>query len=160
MKSILVATEFSDRSDRALARAAALHLLHVIDGDVPGWLAESQRRAVEPHLNELAQNACDDAIDTTTLVEAGEAHAVIAQAAHDTVSDLIVVGSHRRDAVRSAFVGTKAERIIRAGSTPLLVVRTQTPQAYQRVMIVINLSEADNDNIERVKIFSLAPKGP
>jgi len=165
MKSILVATDFSDRSDRAFARAAdlarahnaALHLLHVIDGDVPGRLVESQRRAVEPHLDTLAQSARDDGIDTETRVEAGEAHAVIAQAARDTGSDLIVVGSHRRDAVRNAFVGTTAERMIRAGSTPVLVVRTQTPQAYQRVMVAVDPGETGNDHIDRVQILALAP---
>lgn len=55
MKTVLVATDLSGCSDIAVARTAqidrqqgaALHVLHLVDGELPLTLAEAQREAAE-----------------------------------------------------------------------------------------------------------------
>lgn len=62
MKRILVATDFSTRSDRALRRAillarqvsAEIILVHVVDDDQPPRLVKAEERAAGHLLNDLA----------------------------------------------------------------------------------------------------------
>lgn len=62
MKQILVATDFSTRSDRALRRAvltarqvrAELTLVHVVDDDQPNYLIERQKTAAAEILQQTS----------------------------------------------------------------------------------------------------------
>ena len=73
MDRLLVATDFSPRSDRALRRAsliarkvgAVLSLVHVVDGDWPDALIEPERAAAADLLAALATTIREsDGIET------------------------------------------------------------------------------------------------
>ena len=62
MRSILIATDLSARSDRALERAVnlacdrggELTIVHVVDEDLPASLADAQQKAAESVLSQIS----------------------------------------------------------------------------------------------------------
>jgi nucleotide-binding universal stress UspA family protein len=140
-RTILVATDFSETSDRALryARSLAvsfggsLHLLHVVPDPVlaSAWseayaydltaLGERLRVDAERQLAEKAQTIRDVAVTTEAMV--GNPAALIALTAHLRHADLIVMGTHGRSGVTHFFMGSVAERVVRTAECPVLTVR-------------------------------------
>ncbi len=150
MKSLLVATDFSTRSDRAVRRAvliakpanAALTLLHVIDDDQPARLLDAEWAAAEAILTEQAQSLRDlDGIVCATAVVQGDPFQAIAAAANGFGADLTVIGPHRRQALKDVFVGTTAERIIRTGSGPVLMANGVPANFHRHALLAVDFSE-------------------
>lgn len=150
MDRILVATDFSTRSDRALRRAtliarrvgALLTLLHVVDGDRPGRLVARERDEAESLLRETADTLrTGDGIAAEPLVRVGDVHDGILDAAGETGAELVVLGPHR-SRLRDVFVGTTVERVVRLSRFPLLVA-VQAPSApYERTLLALDFDEA------------------
>jgi len=130
MQTIMVATDFSERSDRALRRATLLAkqfeadvtLVHVVDDDQPAYIVDSEREQAESLLRRLADTihkvdgvACDARVITST------AFAGIVQVVEEVGPDLLVIGPYRRQVLKDAFVGTTAGRAIRSVSCPVLM---------------------------------------
>ena len=131
MQRILMATDLTARSDRALARAvglarehgSALTIVHVVDDDLPALLAEAQAQAATDSVRaQLASLAPGDDTPVSTEVVSGRAYVGILDLAAQYDADLIVLGMHRADSFKDMFRGTTAERVIRAGSAPVLLV--------------------------------------
>ncbi|MHA7873755.1 MAG: universal stress protein, partial [Hyphococcus sp.] len=152
MKSILVATDFSKRSNAAVARGAALAkalgaqlaVAHIVDDDQSERLAaaaETEAGALFEALSARLER--DHGVAPSIIVTRGEPHAEILNAAEQAGADLIVVGAHRRNLVRNTFVGTTAERSIRASGVPVLVARAPDGPAYQHPLIALDLNEGD-----------------
>ena len=147
---ILVATDFSVRSDRALRRAsllarrlgARLTLLHVVDVDQPQSLIAADRTAASALLSDLAQTLREvDEIDTQWLVKVDDVYAGILGAADEKAADLIVIGPHR-SRWSDVFVGTTAERVVRRSIRPLLVA-VEVPSAHHRgTLLALDFDEA------------------
>lgn len=164
MKDILLATDFSDRADRATSRAVALakshgatlRLVHVVDDDLSKRVASGQETVAKEQLDEVASAAKSEGVKCVVLVARGQAHEAIADAAVDAGTDLIVIGSHRRDPLRNAFVGTTAERLIRVCSTPVLVVRAETPKDYACAAVAVDLGEEGVSHIDRLQKLGLS----
>ena len=152
MKNILMATDLSARSDRALERAvqlaestdAVLTVLHVLDDDLPNALLETQRDAakdvIHKHLSTLdAAKLPKFSVEIVT----GRAFHDILEIAENIAADLIVLGVHRNDNFRKfmdIFRGTTAERIIRASDIPILSVKNRTAGQYKRIMVGVDFS--------------------
>jgi nucleotide-binding universal stress UspA family protein len=148
MKRLLVATDLSPRSDRALARAARLarqhgaelHVCHIVDDALPAHLADAQKVAAESILNERIQAYTGDAIaSASTAVVTGKPFAAILQEAIEWSAELIVLGAHRGGA-EAMFRGSTAERVIREGHHPVLVVRRDAEADYRRAVIGVDFS--------------------
>ena len=149
MKSLLMATDLSARSDRALERAArlaqnhgaALTVVHVVDEDLPAALAEVQRdaakQAIGQHLETLASV---ERPGVSVEVVLGRAHAAVLETAERSDAELIVLGVHREDLLKDMFRGTTAERVIRAGDVPVLLVKQRASGPYDRVMVAVDFS--------------------
>jgi len=140
-KTILVATDFSQASEHALAYAQALatsfgstlHLLHVVPDPVlaSAWseayaydltaLGESLRSEAEQQLTERAKSIRDVAVTTEALV--GSPAGTIAGTAAERGVDLIVMGTHGRSGFSHLFMGSVAERVLRSAPCPVLTVR-------------------------------------
>ena len=142
LKNILVATDFSEPSTKALiygrdlARSyqAALHVLHVTENvlvryapevgfAVPELQADLDRAARQ----QLDKLITDDDTRTLRVVPAIEsatnaAAAIVAYATAQEI-DLIVVGTHGRGAVKQLIMGSVAERVVRTAPCPVLAVR-------------------------------------
>lgn len=163
MSHILVATDLSTRSDRALRRAvllaqacnATLTLGHVVDDDQPAYLAEPQRDAAAKLLEETAHTVTSsDHVTATVAVTSGEAFAGILEIADDIDADLIIVGPHRRQLLDS-FVGTTAERIIRRSQRPVLMANAMPSALYQRSLLAVDFDDASRTAIDCAQRFGI-----
>lgn len=146
---ILVATDFSPRSDRALRRgillarqnATQLQLTHVVDDDQPQRLIDAERREAAALLDELASTIREsDRIDCEGHVATGDAFQGIVRMAEETGVDLLLLGPHRRQLLRDVFVGTTAERVLRTSRIPVLLANGIPAGAYRKVLIASDLS--------------------
>jgi len=144
LKNILVATDFSEPSDaalaygRALARTfgATLHVVHVVD-NVPTLVYGAEAYAVPmPELQEEIDNAArkqlaDLLVDNdrpplpvrSILLTSNAPAAAIVDYAKSERVDLIVAGTHGRGGVAHLLMGSVAERVVRTAPCPVLTVR-------------------------------------
>lgn len=159
MKTILMATDFSTRSDRALRRAvllakahgAALALVHVVDDDQPPALVEQQCDAARTLLELTARTIGDvDGVRAVAVLKTGDAFTGILAAADAAEPDLIIVGPHRRQFL-DTFVGTTAERTIRRGSRPVLMANAVPSGAYQHILLAVDFDNASRTAVQTAK---------
>jgi len=149
MKTILVATDFSERSDRAIRRAQLLahefesriQLVHVVDDDQAPRIVQAERFASTELLEEMARSLDKvDGIKCGFRVVLGQPFLGITQAARELDADLIVIGPHRRQILRDILIGTTAERTIRNSDRPVLMANGVPTSPYRRVLVTTDLS--------------------
>lgn len=149
MQKLLLATDLSSRAEPALARAvrlagqhqAELRILHVVDDALPAHLAQAQRAAAEQILAGRVQAMAGGArSSSSTSVAVGKPFAEILREATSWPADLIVIGTHETEVLQDMFRGTTAERIIRQGHIPVLVVRKEGAEEYRRAVVGIDFS--------------------
>ena len=158
MKLVLVASDLSERSDKAVARAlqlaqahgAACHVLHVVDEDLPADFALKMRDAAAERLAQVVAPAPAGATVTTEAV-IGDPIRVIAQEAHVRAPDLVVFGTHRPRAFLDLLRETTVERLVRLIAAPALVVRNPAEHAYARVLVPVSFSPACGRALELVR---------
>ncbi len=163
-KTILMATDLSARSDRALQRAvslasqhgAQLVILNIVDEDLP---ASVQDRVKEATLKEIQDSLekVDGATALNPTVEAiaGKDYRDILDHADSISADLIVLGIHRNESGNKPIAGTTMERVIRKGRLPVLVVPNRTEGTYENVAIGVDFSAFSRIAIRQA--LSLAP---
>lgn len=165
MRKILVATDFSERSDRALRRAsllarqfeATLGLVHVVDDDQPRRVIEAERREADQLLHETAATLRDvDGISCDARVFLAAPFAGIERAVKEISPDLLVIGPHRRQVLRDVFVGTTAERTIRRVACPVLMVNAPPAGKYRHVLQTTDLSPCSEDALRRLLALGIA----
>jgi nucleotide-binding universal stress UspA family protein len=140
IKNILVATDFSEASDAALAYGrtlashfgAALQVVHVVENIVlrnvtadgfVGVLPEVQleveaeaRKQLDEELSGGEPRASGLVLTSNVLADAIVSHAAAAGV------DLIIIGTHGRKGVSRLLLGSVAERVVRAAPCPVLTV--------------------------------------
>ncbi|HUR32796.1 MAG TPA: universal stress protein [Vicinamibacterales bacterium] len=143
LKRILVATDFGEAADAALAYGrelartfqATLHVLNVAD-DVYVRLGGDAYIAVLPDLQQDIEREAERRLDTLLIdndavplpvkkavVTSSATAAAIVQYARDHDIDLIIIGTHGRGAVAHLLMGSVAERVVRTAPCPVLTVR-------------------------------------
>jgi nucleotide-binding universal stress UspA family protein len=143
LKNILVATDFGEASDAALAYGrelartfgSTLHVLNVADdiyvrlgGDAyVSVLPELQRDLESDARTRLDALVVDNdpnplAIKAVVLTSSATAAAIV-QYAHESAINLIVLGTHGRGAVAHLLIGSVAEKVVRTAPCPVLTVR-------------------------------------
>ena len=139
LKKILVPTDFSEHSSKAIhygAELAAkfgseLHLLHAIEmtpllyGESAYFPPDS-----EAELEKAAARQLDDLPDCATgdlrivrKVQHGHPFVEIIRYAKENEIGLIVLGTHGRGAIAHMLLGSVAEKIVRKAPCPVLTVR-------------------------------------
>jgi len=165
MKKIMVATDFSERSDRALRRAtllarqfdASILLVHVVDDDQPRRIVDAERDEATTLLRQMAATLRDvDSVTCETRVILASPFVGIAQAVADATPDLLVIGPHRRQVLRDVFIGTTAERTIRSVDCPILMVNATPAGHYRHVLQTTDLSDGSRDALLRFQSLGLA----
>lgn len=147
MKNILLATDISPESDRALERAihlaamlsARLHIVHVC----PAHCFSARSRPADL-LRQSAEEALADCLagfralntlqSTVKVIEGREIFLEIIQYAEKVKAGLIVMGMHGKASLMDMFVGTTVERVIRKGVRPVLMVRNKPRGSYENVL--------------------------
>lgn len=158
MKKIMFATDFSERSDRALRRAvilarahdSVLDIVHVVDNDRPRRIVDHEVNDARQLLSELAHSLKDlDGVSCCTQIVQDDPFAGIVKAVAKATPDLLVIGPHRRQILRDAFVGTTAERTIRAASCPVLMVNGPPVGPWHHLLQTTDLSETAEKALKR-----------
>jgi nucleotide-binding universal stress UspA family protein len=145
--TILVPTDFSDESGKALRHAMALAnafgaqivLLHVFKAvRYPGWpnlvlpkdldkmITRSQRQ-----LDLMCEEACFDSdLEVFRLVHTSDTPAEeIIEAARDLKADIIVIGAHAHAKSKRALPGVTAAHIVGHAPCPVLLVPPSAPDS-------------------------------
>jgi nucleotide-binding universal stress UspA family protein len=143
LKTVLVATDFSEPSEvavrygRALVEAfrGQLHVMHVVpdsmalpwatmaDGLAMTDVQKQWEREAQDRLEQLIPE--NDRLTTrvTFVTRAGDPVRQIVGYAAEQGVDLIVLGTHGRGPVAHMLMGSVAERVVRGAPCPVLTVR-------------------------------------
>jgi nucleotide-binding universal stress UspA family protein len=152
-RSLLVPVDLSPLSDRVVGRAVSLPvaaggtvtLLHVVPRSLP---IRARRQAEKDARTALAGEALHASkalgpnIALKHTVSVGAPAAEIADHASRVKADLIVMGRGAARPMRDSFLGSTAERVVRQGRLPILVVRLPARAPYRRPMLGLDLDEA------------------
>ncbi|MEQ8694514.1 MAG: universal stress protein [Gammaproteobacteria bacterium] len=167
MKHILVATDFSVRSDRAIRRATllaktsgtSLSLVHVIDDDQPRRIIQAQRQAAEDTLAEQTQSLREiDGLACTSRTVLGDSFEGITTVVREDNADLLIIGPHRRQVLKDVFIGTTAERTIRVSNRPVLMANGVPAGPYRHVLVAVDLSECSGEAVRVLQRLGLEAK--
>ena len=137
LKRILVPTDFSNTSAAALryaivlARrfAARLYFLHVPDHrgalaetEYPIGLLETMENVAHDRLRQLLSDEETKELLPDCAIRIGHPAEEIVQYAREHAIDLIVMGTHGREGVMRAVLGSVAETVVRRAPCPVLTV--------------------------------------
>ena len=166
-RHVLVATDLSARSDRAVLRgaeialqvgAARLTVLHVIEPVRLRGRATNTRTA-ERELRAQVQRLAFSSprLRADVRVERGKPFVEIVRHARIGGADLIVVGAHGTHFVRGLLWGTTAERVVWRGDR-VLVVRSRVRGPYKRVLAAVDFSESSRRVVESALVVAPTAK--
>lgn len=165
MIKILVATDLSERSAHAVQRAVQLIrrqgggewcLLHVIDDDAPAEHVASQVQQAETLLHAQAERLAEQAGSRPhVVVGSGEPAAIIVESAQGMGANLLVVGAHRKSALRDFFVGTTLERVVRSSHLPVLRVNGPVTREYRHALLAMDLSRTSQQALRQARQLGL-----
>lgn len=138
-KTILVAVDFSDTSERCLDVAVELaqrfdgkvHVLHAYEipalGFPDGVLVASSE--VVSRISSAAQSALGTLAEKwkakapiETMLRTGVAYEQVNAVADEIGADVIVIGTHGRRGIARALLGSVAENVIRTATRPVMVI--------------------------------------
>ena len=143
LKNILVATDFGEASDAALAYGrdlarsydSTLHVLHVADDVVVRFAGEFSMAALPDVQAQVEESARDQMKALVTgedkhqlrarpvvVTSLSPAETIVEYARAHNV-DLIVMGTHGRRGFDHLLMGSVAERVLRTAPCPVLTVR-------------------------------------
>ena len=132
IKKILAPTDFSARSGKAFHYAlrfaeefgSELILLHILEPAISPAFSEDEMASAERNLQALVNSARGTGVaGARSAVRTGVATHEIVEAAKDLDVDLIVIAAHGFTGWKHFAIGSTAERVARAASCPVLVVR-------------------------------------
>ncbi len=151
MRRYLLGVDFSDRSMRAEAQAlllavkagAELQAVHVIDAEAPPRLAAAARDEARDRAAALSARGKAAGVACSLITAQGEAHVELPRFAREVGAACVILGAHRKSPERNAFIGTTADRILRASACPVLVVRRAAAADYRAAIAAIDLKAPD-----------------
>jgi nucleotide-binding universal stress UspA family protein len=175
--TVLVPTDFSDESHKALHYASALvrelradlHVVHVgeIDFAVPGpaLLGANPLSSDTEEAGELKRQlkaVIGKSISVAFHGRTGRAFDQIVRFARELEADLIVMSTHGRTGLKRLFLGSNAERVVQHSSSPVLVVRRgegqQTDDAQpfriQTILVPTDFSASSQEGLEYAVTFA------
>ena len=161
---ILVATDFSPRSQRAVRRAGILArqtggdvmLMHVVDGADTRQVARDVREAQRMAVEQAAVVPELFSVDCRSLVVAGRLPDTVLEAATAHQVDMVVVGSGHGKGAQG--LGRMVRDLIRAAPCPVLVVNRSAERPYARIAVPVDLSDTSARALRSVASLGLADR--
>lgn len=155
MRNILMASDLSSRSDRAFDRAVqvskqfktGLHVLHVLDRDLPAQIQDELLDNAEKTLKAQAGRARKKVSQPAgvkkeaVVVAAGSPAQTILEQAKKLKADLIVTGAHKKDSLRDLFIKSTAEKLLRFSEKPVLIVKNPAKGEYKKIVVGMDFSD-------------------
>ncbi|WP_088342729.1 MULTISPECIES: universal stress protein [Rhodomicrobium] len=150
LKQVLVATDLSSHSDRAIARAlqlaaahgADLDIVHVMEEGLPVEAQSEITAANEQAIREkLAAYPLADKVTVTIDMVVGNEDTDIVERAVMVNADCILLGLHDRLLAENlAIEGTLAETVIGASKVPVLLVHNDVAGPYRSAVVGVDFS--------------------
>lgn len=118
--------------DLAAAFGASVHALFVVESRLASlpsdWMREAdEREEWVRYGEELIDKAVTDAeargVSGVAVAKQGTAHKEIVEYANENEVDCIVMGTHARNGVQDAILGSVTERVVQTANVPVLTVR-------------------------------------
>ncbi len=137
LRRILLATDFSPCSERALQYAvsvarhydATVYLAHVVSGETPAPVQTTANRAAlrraEQEMANLLTSGVLRGVPHQVVLRTGALWDCLQKIIAENNVDLVVVGTHGRTGVRKLMLGSVAEEIFRKAPCPVLTVGPQ-----------------------------------
>ncbi len=166
LSTILVAVDFSTGSRTAYEQAvriAALHgaklkVLHVVDSAAVAALADSREEPFENHAKVATEGASaaltrwmeqsPGPVDCEVTIALGTPLHEILEHARTLKADLLVAGIAGAGEM-PAGAGSISSKLARKVQTPVLLVRTNHPQAFRKIVACIDFSESSRAVVEQ-----------
>lgn len=167
VKSIIVASDLSERSRQAVRRGvnlaagldARLTVLHVVDAAIPATLAtQIQKEAVQSLADDVAEDAKGRQIAHEIKVVVGDTIEEINGTAQASNADLLIVGLHRRRVFLDHIKETTMEHLIRSSHLPVLLVSEEADHDYARVLGGVDLSPVCASALHKMRVIAPAAK--
>ncbi len=139
-KMILVATDFSETSDRAVDYAidlakllgSSVTVMHAYELPIYGFpdgaliatvdIATRIMNAAQGALAQSCEVRAAKGVKLESILRQGVAYEEIHSVAEEINADLIVIGTHGRKGLAHALLGSVAEKVIRTASRPVLTI--------------------------------------
>lgn len=170
LKKILVATDFSNMSDFAIARAielakvnnAEITLLHIVekknmDEVLDRYLAKILPDSLWLTTEKYYLNLLQDKINSyrnqkitikSMVIPQGKVPLKILSYANKNKFDLLVIGAHGKYTIRDSFVGTTAEYIADKTKCPVLIIKNKSSNSYKKILAPTDFSQASKNALE------------
>ena len=168
-RKILLATDLSARTDRALDRAAQLarqwgaelHVVHAIDPRAvsltdaayprPAWRPSPDRASA---LHQRIKRDLREEVDQLKIhIEEGDPAHVILEAAKREGVDLIIVGLARDELFGRMLLGHTVEQLVRKSPVSLLVVKSRPAGPYRHVLVGTDFTPESKYGLEAAAGF-------
>ncbi|MHB1215825.1 MAG: universal stress protein [Thiobacillus sp.] len=160
IRSIVVATDFSAFSERAVQRAAhiakqhnaELHVVHVVrpldlypsltlTPDEFGHHDRDLQQAEQSRVDAMASTLSSQlGIRVHPVTRLGRAHTEIATYGQEVSADLVVAGSRGESTLIDLFLGSTASRLLRVATCPVLIVKKPADMPYREVLAAVDFS--------------------
>lgn len=149
MKTILVATDLSERSDLAVERAlqiaaqhgAKCHVVSVVDDALPVSVSDGLVASIGEQINTML-NGLKSRVEPEVTVLRGEVVEMLTRSAIMHEADLLVLGLHRPRFFLDGFRETTMERLVASSMVPVLLVREQAKEPYSSALVPVSFSPA------------------
>ncbi|MBN8420460.1 MAG: universal stress protein [Verrucomicrobia bacterium] len=165
LTTLLVAVDFSTGSRTAYEQAvriaalhgSKIHVLHVVDSAAVAALADSREEPFENHAKVAVEGANEALVrwlEQSPTPENYEVTIALGTPLHEILeharalkADLLVAGIAGAGEM-SAGAGSISSKLARKVQTPVLLVRTNHPQPFQRIVACIDFSESSRAVVE------------
>lgn len=166
MAKLLCATDLLAKSDAAIDRAgllaqqldAQLSLLHVVS---PVQSELNLEQALQVAIAELNSRSRAPLWRHGPLpevaVRTGSPARLIREAIDQHRPDLLIMGPHRKRALRDVLEGTIAEKILGTRQCPLLIVQGKADVEYRNVLLALDVSEESGAALRAAESLVLSP---
>lgn len=153
LTSVLVSVDLSPNADRVWSRVARLPLapgarvtlLHVVPKELAGSAKLRAADDATDALYALTSRGPTELLgrcEIERLVLIGEPSKRIGEQVKKRRAELVVLGRGPGRAFRDRALGSTAERVLRAGQTPVLVVRRLARHAYEKALAALDVDDA------------------
>jgi nucleotide-binding universal stress UspA family protein len=169
MKNILVPTDFSACAknatyaalDLAMSHHATLHLITVLNNDgTNASEAAQQKHNAEILMMEWKEIAAEKRVNIKTEYASGNLIECIRQYIQEHHIDFVVMGSHGVSGKQEYFIGSNAQKVIRAIHSPVLIIKKKLASIrIHKVVFASNFNTTDKEPFQYLLNF-VAPFHP
>lgn len=158
INQILVAIDRSAMTAEALKRAisiakekdAQLIVMHVIEPyliESPFVRAVDEDEIKKKVIEQINQFNSEANLKYILFVESGSASSSITLKAQKTKADLLIIGTHGKNDIKSNYFGSTTLKVIQNTHIPVLIVKNESKNPYKKILAPTNLSDYSKKSI-------------